>query len=282
MTLPPPPSGDRPSLRRRRSRAFGVADAVVGVVAVVAVVSALAACADSGGDDDVRLEPSQDAEEAEGGVPPAVLAYMAAFGSRDVRSMEQMRPYASPGSPADLYATYQIQRARAFPEEPPDDVETRTDGTVEACTSRPEGAQDCAVYADFQLDADERLESFTIDGLTIDGRLAGEGNAVVAEGVQATLASAYRSGQGSVWAFVDLVNDRETGIIVAGDASAYVMPDGAQTPPNEAVQRGPTIPPRETGTVVLRFDDSELGGSLDLRVLTDDPNTEIVLPVPIG
>jgi hypothetical protein len=255
---------------------------VVGVVAVIAVVSAVAACADSAGDDDALLEPSQEAEEAEGGVHPAAFAYMAAFGTRDARAMEQMRPFASPGSPADLYATYQIQRARAFPEEPPEDVEARRDGTVQACISPPNGAQDCAVYADFRLDADERLESFTIDGLTIDGRLVGQGDTVVADGVQATLASAYRSGEGSVWAFVDLVNDRETGIVVAGDASAYVMPDGARTPPHEGVRPGPTIPPGETGTVVLRFDDSALGGSLDLRVLTDDPNSEVVVPVPIG
>jgi len=266
-----------------------------GALTVVAVVVAGAGCAGEGDRvTDVRVEPSQDdAEpeagvptsqddaEAEGGVPTAVFAYMAAFKSRDATAMEQMRAFASPGSPADLYASYQIQRARAFPQEPPDDVEARTDGTVKACTSQPNGSQDCAIYSDFQLDADGRLQSFSIDGLTIEGRLAGTGDPVVADGVTATLSAAYRSGQGSVWVFVDLVNDRNAGIVVAGDASPYVTPDGGQTMPAEGVERGPTIPPHETGTVVLRFDSSEIGGSLDLKVLTDDAGTEIVLPVPV-
>jgi hypothetical protein len=98
--------------------------------------------------------------------------------------------------------------------------------------------------------------------------------------VTATLNAGYRSGEGSVWVFVDLVNDRDTGIVAAADGSPYVMPDGGQTMPAEGAERG-TIPPHETGTLVLRFDHSEIGGSLDLKVLTDDAGTEIDLPVPV-
>jgi hypothetical protein len=255
-----------------------------GALTVVAVVVAGVGCAGEGDRlTDVRSEPSQaDAEADEGGVPAAVFAYMAAFKSRDATAMEQMRPFASPGSPADLDASYWIQWARAFPQEPPeDDVEALTDGTVKACRSQPDESQDCAIYSDFQLDADGRLQSFSIDGLTIEGRLAGTGDPVVADGVTATLSAAYRSGQGSVWVFVDLVNDRDTGIVVAGDVSPYVAPDGGLTMPAEGVQRGPTIPPHGTGTVLLKFDSSEIGGSLEVKVLTDDPDTEIVLPVPV-
>lgn len=204
---------------------------------------------------------------------------MAAFATRDAVAMEEMRTVSSPNSPADLYATYQIERTRSFPQEEPDRIETRPDGTIEACAQLPDGTESCAVYSDFEYESG-LISSFAIDDLSIDGRLVEPGAFGTREGILATLVTACRSGQGSVWVYADVANGLDIEITVAGDVSEYVEPDGARTGPFNGTGRGPTILPRETGRVVLRFEDSELGGSLDLKVLTAD--TEVRVPIAIG
>lgn len=259
---------------------------MVGLVAAFVVAGAIALLVDEGegtGDGASTASGTRGSgHDAAPDLEPAVAAYMSALATRDAGAMDEMRSVSAPGSAADLYASYQIERERSLSEDP-EVIEVSPDGTVEACAALADGTETCAVFSDFELDERGRLDSFSVDGLTIDGRVVGPGAFGTSGGVLAQLVAAYETGEDSVFVIVDVTNGLNAEVTVAGENSPYVSPDGRETMSAEGTVRGPTIRPHETGRVVLVFKDSEVGGSLDLEVVVNGSTTpEAPVSVAIG
>jgi hypothetical protein len=133
------------------------------------------------------------------------------------------------------------------------------------------------VYKRFVVDPSGRVESFTVNGTPIDGRvLVGSGPATTALGTTVSVSSAYRVPPGGgehiraadslvvavrATAPADGLRDLATG------SSLYRTPTGDQFLVH-AVGQGSAIPPGASAVWALEFDSTEFGGSLTVPVVS--------------
>ena len=226
---------------------------VVCLTAMVALVAG--SCGDDAGTPDAAgTDPIEVGEQ-----------YLRALAGQGDRSLDDVVALASPDSVADRYArhTRALRDIQVDAGESPEAVEVTVTGARATVTFTPDGGAPVATeWADFQLGGDGLLSSFTIDGVSLEGRLLGSGEPHVVDGVSARILSGFHlvtSGRPLV--IVEIANEAE-GTYVLGSA-AYRTSDGSEfatSPSGDALG----VPSAGSNRVALIFDEADFGGSVML------------------
>lgn len=221
---------------------------------------------------------------------PSELArdYFDILGRDDLGEMAGMLDLATPGSPAHLYAQHQIAFTRALGSLP-GTTEVRSDA-IEMCSElldeNGQTRQECYIYADFEANADTGLlESFSVDGNPIDGRIAaGDPEGVTEQGVTVKVVTAFQATRGNMAINADVVNNLSTPVDVAEYDFEYVDADGRQyaQAPFVFSNLPSTIQPGATASAVGLFEQAPFGGTFTFVGFTNDFATEIRISVPVS
>ena len=248
---------------------------------IVALVAALVlsgpALTSCGGDDPVS--PATDGPSADQALPPAadVEAYFAAVASYDPALLANAVDDTEPGSVAAMYAGYLTELSQAAIDGgdpvPGAEITATADG-YKACGGNG-GPQDCVEWAGFQGHGGKLID-FTINGTSLDDRLvAGDGSPESAGGLATvTMDYAYQSVQ-SDDLFVVVEVDATEDVTIRSDAATYQPPDGSKVGPDRYVGRT-GAPGGSTATVVLVFSQMQVGGTVDLSLVSADQASETV------
>jgi hypothetical protein len=181
------------------------------------------------------------------------------------------------GSPAEAFVTYVLGfgaariDSRQGPFEP---------FTVDATTTPIEGDPAVDVCSDGVCDmlsgfvvADDRLQSFLLNGVPIDDRVAAPSKATMAGDVGLRVVGAFERVTVDELAVVIAVDPGAETLSVPWDEVFYVDPSGDEIPVDLAASAYPAeIAPRADGQdqpIVLQFPTAQLGGELVLTFTTD-------------
>lgn len=174
-------------------------------------------------------EPPLD-PDPEPDVPETVLAYFDAFATDDPDIMEAMLDHVEPGSPAAIYTDVQIAAARATRQQgtPNDPHQSEvTDDGIDLCPI-DDLERECLAYENFTI-TNDRLVTFSIDGIQIDDRLAAGGATSIQGDVEVELVGAYRSiASDTLLVAVNIRNDGDRSTSFWLSEAAYVSADGRQ------------------------------------------------------
>jgi hypothetical protein len=193
------------------------------------------------------------------------------------------------GSPAEAWVTYVLGFAsaridsRQGPFDPFNADATTTaiegDPAVEVC------ADDfCDEFSGFVL-SDGRLQSFEINGVPIDGRLAASSKATALGEVGIRVVGAFERVTVDELAIVVAIDPGAETLTVPWDEIVYVDPSGAEIAVDLAASAYPAdITPRPDGRdqpVVLQFPTAELGGELVMTFTTAESTTPLEARVAV-
>jgi hypothetical protein len=187
------------------------------------------------------------------------------------------------GSPAGAFVTYVLGFAsaridsRAGPFEP---------FTADATTTPLEGEPAVEVCADGFCDefsgfvvSDGLLQSFRLNGVPIDGRLAAPSKATMAGDVGIRVVGAFERVTVDELAVVVAIDPGAETLTVPWDEVVYVDPSGVEIPVDLAASAYPAeITPRPDGQdqpVALQFPTAELGGELVMTFTTAESTTPV-------
>ncbi|HXY90918.1 MAG TPA: hypothetical protein VEP49_00420 [Acidimicrobiia bacterium] len=162
--------------------------------------------------------------------------------------------------------------------------------TVQGCsTEKPTAstvAPSCTTYANFKLDKQHRLVSFTVDGKSLAGRYAVGGPPATAMGVSLAVRAAYRSATTNALIIVLSVTGAPDGPRqVFLSSSSYVDRGGPvlQATPELVLGSKDAVPPSATTTMSIVYPGASLGGVLQVPVFeTVAPFTSEVAQLRVG
>ena len=114
------------------------------------------------------------------------------------------------------------------------------------------------------------MQEFTLGGLALDGRLVVNGPAVTVDRITVREVSAYRSPTSETTMIVlDVANDADDTFELFGFAATYRPSEDAAAIEADASWGGSRIEAGDTGQVLIRFADAELGGVLQVTGWSD-------------
>jgi hypothetical protein len=193
------------------------------------------------------------------------------------------------GSPAEAFVTYVLGFASAR-------IDSRQGPfdpfTADATTTPIEGDPAVEVCADGFCDelsgfvvGDGRLQSFELNGVPIDGRLAAPSKATMVGDVGIRVVGAFERVTVDELAVVIAIDPGTETLTVPWDEVSYVDPSGVEIPVDLAASAYPAeITPRPDGRdqpVVLQFPTAELGGELVMTFTTTGSTTPLEARVPV-
>jgi hypothetical protein len=193
------------------------------------------------------------------------------------------------GSPADAWVTYVLGFAsarldsRLGPFEPFTADATTTpiedEPAVEVC-----GDGYCDEFSGFVI-SDGRLQTFQVNGVPIDGRLAAPSKATQFGDVGIRVVGGFERVTVDLLALVIAIDPGPETVTVLWDDVVYVDPSGVELPVDLAASAYPAeIPPRPDGhdqPVVLQFPTAELGGELVMTFTTASSSTPVEARVTV-
>lgn len=253
----------------------------LGAVAIAAAAAvALSACTDSTsthfGGDSAQSAEQQSSQSGAGspqssqsgqGVhsdPAATKKYFEALASDDSATITLASEHAAPDSPAQDYLTYKAGVAASnlqagFRVQPEELLDMGT--SFEICPAVISEQDPCEIYADFEY-KDGKLFDFTQDGKQLSGRvLLKNQTETFSGGGAAELIAAYQTVEGDLVA-VFRVEAPATSVWVDAD---YQTPNGNSRQAS-SVYGAESTAADEVGTYSFYFDESPLGGVIDLEV----------------
>lgn len=260
----------------------------IGILMVAAL--ALGACS---GDDGPQV--SQTADDTTAGesttttattAPDApaedTVAYFEAFVGNDPNMMQDMLEHSKEGSPAYLYAQFQIDVATLAPGPAAAESIDVGEDTITISGPGQNGQTTDTVFGDFEADRTGKLVQFSVDNHPIEGRIAG-GTQGSANGITVTVRSAYQSLQSnSLTIVVDVANTTAGPFNDSAFESPYIAPDGRQFAIDQ--QSGLpslTVQPGATAMTALTYPTAPIGGRLVFKGFLDDFFTEVSVEVPV-
>jgi hypothetical protein len=202
-------------------------------------------------------------------------------GTHDPRVLIRATKFAEPGSDAYAYVEFQADRAVAVqdagrsPTSKTSELRTlQTRGTkIVAC--RVDDRRDCATFAGFRLGPSGKVESFTIDGNPLSGRIvAGPSQHADVAGASFRLLVAYQAASDDL-AVVGVVSADGSGPKIDLLNATYVGPDGrlvALAVESSNMPLDP-LPARSRATAALAFPASKVGGRLRIPLTDVQGNT---------
>jgi hypothetical protein len=193
------------------------------------------------------------------------------------------------GSPADAWVTYVLGFAsarldsRIGPFEPftADATTTPIEGepAVEVC-----GDGYCDEFSGFVI-SDGRLQSFQVNGVPIDGRLAAPSKATQFGDVEIGVVGGFERVTTDLLAVVIAIDPGDETLTVPWNEVVYVDPSGEEIPVDLAASAYPAeIAPRPDGQpqpVVLQFPTAELGGELVMTFTTASSSAPVEARVTV-
>jgi hypothetical protein len=190
-----------------------------------------------------------------------------------------------PGSPAHLYAKFQVATLEATlhrgQQPPADDTVQVTTDAIKICGAQSgQNASDCTAFTGFIADT-RKLTSFQVNGLRIDDRLVdGQGRPVVqAGGASFALVAAYELVTRPSLSMVIEVRNGPAALNLNGFRTRYVGADGRQVSNSGIIGPG-NLRPSATAKFWMTFDGATKGGRLYASGLGSDLNRfEAVIPV---
>jgi hypothetical protein len=193
------------------------------------------------------------------------------------------------GSPAEAWVTYVLGFASAR-------IDSRLGPfepfTVDATTTPIEGEPAVDVCGDGYCDefsgfvlSDGRLQSFEINGVAIDGRLAAPSKATQSGDVEIRVVGGFERVTTDLLAVVIAINPGAETLTVAWDEVVYLDPSGVELPVELAASAyPPQITPRPDGRdqpVVLQFPTAELGGEVVMTFTTGSSSAPVEARVTV-
>jgi hypothetical protein len=194
------------------------------------------------------------------------------------------------GSPAEAFVTYFLGFGAAR-------LDSRQGAvgpwTAAATTTPIEGAEAvevcdvdnfCDTFSDFVV-VDGRLESFRLNGIAIDDRLAAPSKSTTFGPATIRVIGAFERVTVDVLAIVVGLEPQGEAIAMAWDEVAYVDPSGTQIPVDLLASAYPeVVTPRSDGhdqAVVLQFPTADVGGELILPLTSPSSATPVEARVPV-
>jgi hypothetical protein len=142
--------------------------------------------------------------------------------------------------------------------------------------------EDCVRYGALVVDeATGMLSSFSIDGISLAGRVAGDGPSGEVDGIQARVGSAYRSNGGEVTIVVVIENESDVAVQPFGFAATYQPTNAVSSIEANGAWGADTIAAGASGEQLIAFAGGEIGGLLRISALrTDGLDIGMALTVP--
>lgn len=212
--------------------------------------------------------------------------YFDAFATDRPQAMQAMLELSAPGSPAHLYARFQIASTQAETDQggPPEPPEVQLEGDVIRLCNPPTiqtrpGVERCSAFADFTaLPGSNLLTGFTVNGKPIGDRLVQGGSTASAGGARFTLAVGYQSVQSEMLLLVVEVSNGPKKISIYGSEATYVAANGRQVTATDST--GPfDVQPSASASVVVGFANATPGGRLILGGFDGTSAYEVTLPL---
>jgi len=238
----------------------------VGAVLVLGLL--VTGCGSGGGDDAADEGSATTVTSVE--VDPDVMAvageYLEALTDDSGPDTVAMATASAPGSVAERYATHlgALDAIQVASGEQREQASVTVDGGTATVTLTPAGAEEGVdtTWADFTVDDEGRLDSFTINGVALDDRLIVGGDSDTTDGVEAALVSAFQLASSDRPVVIVEFDNGADGRYRLSEA-IYVAPDGTE---GSSVPggRGLLVPAGEENRAALVFEAAPLGGTLTL------------------
>lgn len=155
---------------------------------------------------------------------------------------------------------------------------TNVAGSYNVCSAE----QSCVTYDRVQVEANTGLiNSFSIDGVALAGRISGRGSAASLDQLDVTVVSTYQANSGGVTIIIEVANNSATNVQVFGFASVY-RPDSA----NRAIEASGAwgdgaIASAASRRMLVAFPSGGVGGRVILSALRGDGldlSIDVVVP----
>lgn len=142
--------------------------------------------------------------------------------------------------------------------------------------------ESCAVISQVVTDpATGRVETFTVDGVALAGRISGSGLVADDDGVVAQVRTAYVTNAGQLVVTAELTNTTATEVELFGFAGVLRPDDGSSGVEASAAFGEPVVEPGASGVLVLVFDTDLLGGRIGLSGIRGDGlDVSLTIDVP--
>lgn len=230
-------------------------------------------------------EASDSAEEAAGSedlpTDEDLQVFAEALASQDVAAAEDARSLVVEGSVADAYLTYQAHVSQALVDAgmanmASETVESTDEGFEICLESEPE---DCSLFADF-AGADGKVQSFTVDGKSLDDRLiVSDGSSVVGgRGAEVTPVVAYKAASNDTLIVgFDLASGDDP---IMHNTASYRGPGGRQSASSNSVGTF-DLGADSMASQAESFPGAELGGELIIEIGYESTGRPVEITVPI-
>lgn len=142
---------------------------------------------------------------------------------------------------------------------------------------------DCLTLGGFRTDGDGLIQTFTIDGVSIDGRIArGRPPGVTVDGMTVVVLTAMVTSEGDLVVAFDTHNGRDEPLTIAPDGLRYQPAGGPPIGLSDEARWEPVdVPPKARVLDMPQFPAADLGGTLTATGRTPSGvEIEVEVPVP--
>ncbi len=204
-----------------------------------------------------------------------------AVASRDPAELTTSAEVTEPGSAAAGYLRYQLAVLSVVGEQPPGRLEPAGPDSFTVCDVSGESTT-CRVYSDPVFGPDGLLADFTIDGISLDGRITSDGPEVATADVRMQAVAALQTiPEGDLVVVVAVTNLRSTAILVNAFAAVYRSPTGGRVEVRSTAGRDRVEPGGESRLLVV-LADSPVGGVLEVPGTSAEFDEPFLLQVPVS
>ncbi|GEM_PF-558672 len=214
-------------------------------------------------------------------VADALGTLSTAVATHDPSALDSAARVAVPGSPAAEYLGFQSAVLSVIGEQPPGRVEPAGTDSFRVCDIS-QSTSTCRVLSDPVFGPDGRLENFTIDGISLDGRITSDGPEVASSDVRMQAVAALQAiPSGDLVVVVEVRNLRDSAILVNAFAAVYRSPDGGRMEVRSTAGDDRAEPGDGVRFLVV-VPSSPVGGLLEVPGTSDGFDDPYLVRVPVS